>query len=73
MNTTLLATTPNSYQANILQAALSQEGIESLIKNEVISSVLPVGGFQIEVHVAEEDYERALQILKEAFPELVIP
>ncbi len=58
MKTTLLAITENNYQANILQAALSNEGIESFVKNEVISSVLPVGGFQIEIHVPEEDYER---------------
>lgn len=72
MRTVLLSTLENSFQANILQDRLREEGIESFLKNEVLSAVFGnLSGFQIEIYVDEKDYEKAEGILKEAFPELV--
>lgn len=72
MRTVLLSTLENSFQANILQDRLREEGIESFLKNEVLSGVFGnISGFQIEIYVDEKDYEKAEGILKEALPELV--
>lgn len=72
MRTVLLSTLENSFQANILQDRLREEGIESFLKNEVLSGVFGnISGFQIEIYVDEKDYEKAEAILKEGFPELV--
>jgi len=71
METVHLVTLENSAQASILQSALENEGIESFTKNEILSSVLNIAAFQIEVEVFEKDYERAFDILKEGFPYLV--
>lgn len=72
MRTVLLSTLENSFQANILQDRLREEGIESFLKNEVLSGVFGnISGFQIEIYVDEKDYEKAEGILKEGFPELV--
>lgn len=72
MRTVLLSTLENSFQANILQDRLREEGIESFLKNEVLSGVFGnISGFQIEIYVDEKDYEKAEEILKEGFPELV--
>ena len=71
MKTVYLVTLDSAYQASILQSLLQDEGVESFTKNEVLSSVLSIPGFQIEVEVFEEDYEKALGILKEGFPYLV--
>lgn len=72
MRTVLLSTLENSFQANILQDRLREEGIESFLKNEVLSGVFGnISGFQIEIYIDEKDYEKAEGILKEALPELV--
>lgn len=71
MDTIHLVTLENSAQASILQSALQNEGIETFTKNEVLSSIMNIPGFQIEVEVFEKDYERAFNILKEGFPYLV--
>lgn len=71
MKTVYLATLENSSQASIVQAALLNEGIESFLKNDILSTVINTPGFQIEIEVAEEDYEKALAVLKNGFPYLV--
>ncbi|HXK76333.1 MAG TPA: DUF2007 domain-containing protein [Bacteroidaceae bacterium] len=72
MKTVYLITLENDIQANILKDVLHNEGIECLIKNEIINSVLPNSpGFQVEVHVLESDLEKAKKIVQEGFPELV--
>lgn len=72
MKTVLLATLESRFQASILQGALKNEGIESFFTNDVVSSVFGnITGFQIEILVFEEDYERAMEILKEGFPRLI--
>lgn len=70
MKTVYLATLENSSQASILQNALENEGIESFLKNEILSTVINTPGFQIEIEVLEADYEKALEVLKNGFPYL---
>lgn len=71
MDTVYLATLENGVQASILQDVLRNAGIESFTKNEILSSVLNIPGFEIEVDVLEKDHARAYEIFKEAFPYLV--
>lgn len=71
MNTIILATLENTIQASILRDVLENEGIESFVRNEILSSVFGnVQGFQVEVLVFEEDYDKALEIFKRGFPDL---
>ena len=68
METILLSTADNNVQASLLQSALRNEGIESFLKNEHLSTVFGnIPGFQIEIYV----YEKAKEVLKNGFPELV--
>ena len=69
MKTVHLATLPNGFQAYLLKDLLSQEGIVSFMKNETISSVYNIPGFEIEVLVFEEDYEKAKEIYERGFPD----
>ena len=72
METILLLTADNNVQASLLQSALRNEGIESFLKNEHLSTVFGnIPGFQIEIYVFESDYEKAKEVLKNGFPELV--
>lgn len=66
MKTVLLKTCVNAIQAHILQGALANEGIESMLQDENISTVLSnMPGFETRILVFEDDYERALKILEE--------
>ena len=72
METILLSTADNNVQASLLQSAFRNEGIESFLKNEHLSTVFGnIPGFQIEIYVFESDYEKAKEVLKNGFPELV--
>ena len=72
METILLSTADNNVQASLLQSALRNEGIESFLKNEHLSTVFGnIPGVQIEIYVFESDYEKAKEVLKNGFPELV--
>ena len=72
METILLSTADNNVQASLSQSALRNEGIESFLKNEHLSTVFGnIPGFQIEIYVFESDYEKAKEVLKNGFPELV--
>ncbi|GKG75212.1 DUF2007 domain-containing protein [Parabacteroides sp. AM58-2XD] len=72
METILLSTADNNVQASLLQSALRNEGIESFLRNEHLSTVFGnIPGFQIEIYVFESDYEKAKEVLKNGFPELV--
>ena len=66
METILLSTADNNVQASLLQSALRNEGIEHL---STVFGNIP--GFQIEIYVFESDYEKAKEVLKNGFPELV--
>lgn len=72
MKVVYLTTLVNNVQAAILKDILHNEGIECLIKNETLSPFMDFSpGHQIELHVLEKDYDRAMKIAKEGFPELV--
>lgn len=72
MKTVLLSTLESNFQASILRDVLSNEGIESFLRNETLSGILGnIPNFQIEIFVFEDDYEKASEILKNAFPQLV--
>ena len=72
METILLSTVDNNVQASLLQSALRNEGIDSFLRNEHLSTVFGnIPGFQIEIYVFESDYEKAKEVLKNGFPELV--
>ena len=72
METILLSTADNNVQASLLQSALRNEGIESFLRNEHLSTVFGnIPGFQIEIYVFESDYEKAKEVLKNGFPELL--
>lgn len=71
MKTVYLITLDNISQASIVKDVLLNEGIESFTKNETISSVLNIPNLQLELEVFEEDYEKAYEILRQGFPELI--
>lgn len=70
MRTVRLATLDNIMQAQMLCDLLENEGIMATQRNGAMATVLNTPGFQVEVEVDEQDYERALQCLREAFPYL---
>ncbi|MDG1719674.1 MAG: DUF2007 domain-containing protein [Bacteroidia bacterium] len=52
-----------SYQLNIIEGRLSENGIQSVIINKIDSSYLNFG--EAELNVKESDFERAKEILKD--------
>ena len=67
MRTVRLMTCKDAMQAHILQGALENEGIQSVLTNENFSSlynglVENISG--VDIFVQEGDYERAVQTLK---------
>lgn len=70
MKTITLTTFNDHMQAHMLQDILRNEGIESMLQGELTNQVLSyMHSINIQVLVFEKDLERALDILKEAFPE----
>lgn len=68
MKTVKLITCNDSAQAHILQGALENEGIESLLHNENFSDLYKglmnnISG--VDIFVAEADYDKAVRVLKE--------
>lgn len=68
MKTVKLITCNDAMQAHILQGALRNEGIESLLHNENFSTLMKsyisnVSG--VDIFVLEEDYDKAVQVLKD--------
>ena len=57
-----LITSNKSYQLNIIEGRLSENGIQSVIINKIDSSYLNFG--EAELNVKESDFERAKEILK---------
>lgn len=77
MKTVKLITCNDAVQAHILQGALENEGIESILHNENFSTlykgfVNSIAG--VDILVMEEDYEKAVQVLKEnqSWPEELV-
>ena len=58
-----LITSNKSYQLNIIEGRLSENGIQSVIINKIDSSYLNFG--EAELNVKESDFERAKEILKD--------
>lgn len=74
MKTVKLITCNDAMKAHILQGALENEGIESILHNENFSTlykscVNSIAG--VDILVADEDYARAVQVLRdnESWPE----
>lgn len=68
MKTVKLMTCNDAVTAHILQGALENEDIDSVLHNENFSSLMKscisnIAG--VDVFVMEEDYERAVQVLKD--------
>ena len=66
MKTRKLITCDDAFRAHLIQGALENEGISSVLHNENTSAVLR--GFQrdlagVDIFVYEDDYEAALQVL----------
>lgn len=64
-----LITMPNIQQGYLLKDLLENEGIEVVLNNEATATMLNAFGVNIDIEVLEKDYEKALQILKESFPD----
>jgi hypothetical protein len=58
-----LITSNKSYQLNIIEGRLSENGIQSVIINKIDSSYLNFG--EAELNIKESDFERAKEILKD--------
>ena len=68
LKTVKLITCNDAMKAHILQGALENEGIESILHNENFSTlykscVSSIAG--VDILVADEDYENAVQVLKD--------
>lgn len=68
MKTVRLITCNDAVGAHILQGALENEGIESILHNENLSTLLrgyvhDISG--VDILVGEADYERAVQVLRD--------
>lgn len=68
MKTVKLMTCNDAVTAHILQGALENEDIDSVLHNENFSSLMKscvsnIAG--VDIFVMEEDYERAVQVLKD--------
>ncbi len=73
MKTVRLTTCIDAMQAHILQGALENEGIVSVLHNENFSSLLPgyanIMGAGVQIFVMECDYEKALVIIEKNEPQ----
>lgn len=68
MKTVKLITCNDSIQAHIIQGALANEGIESVLHNENMSTLLSgctTGISGVDVLVADSDYEAAVRLLQQ--------
>ena len=68
MKTVKLITCNDAMKAHILQGALENEGIESILHNENFSTlykscVSSIAG--VDILVADEDYDKAVQVLRD--------
>lgn len=68
MKTIKLFTCDDAFQAHVIQGALENEGIVSVLHNENMSNVMRGYGSEIagvDVLVYEEDYDKALLLLEQ--------
>ena len=63
----------NSYHLAILKSILDDEEIPYFVRNENLSAAYGfIPDFQEELQVSEENYDRAIEIIKKGFPEITI-
>ena len=67
MKTVRLITCDGAFQARLIQGALENEGIASVLHNENTSNILrgytpTISG--VDIFVYEDDYERAMDLLE---------
>lgn len=69
MKTVKLISVGSAFEANLIKGALENEGISCILHNESTNQVMK-GYVQVDVDifVAEEDYDRALKIAAQAQP-----
>ena len=61
----------NSYQLGILKSILDDEEIPYYVRNENLSSAYGfIPDFQEQIMVSEDDFQRAIDIIKKGFPEI---
>lgn len=71
MRAITLATLETDFQAEVLQGALSNKGIESFKRDDIFASIFSsTPGFQIEVLVYAKDYQQAFEVFEQDFPDL---
>lgn len=71
MKAMTLATLETSFQAEVLQGALSNKGIESFTRDDIFASIFSdMPGSQVEVLVFAKDYQQAFEVFKQDFPDL---
>ena len=64
-----LCSTNDEIQGNMLKSLLDSNGIESVLKNELLSPLaggIPFNEVQPELWVHEKDFDRATQIISDA-------
>ena len=72
METIVLARLHDSFHATLLKDMLLNEGIESTIRDDTLTTVYTgLLGYKIELSVFEKDYERAKEIYESGFPQEV--
>lgn len=76
MTTVKLITCNDAYQAHLIQGALENEGIASVLHNELTSTVMAGYGKEVsgvDILVYQEDIEKALALLErnQMIPELM--
>ncbi|MGL5938629.1 MAG: DUF2007 domain-containing protein [Phocaeicola sp.] len=63
----------NVTQAHLIQGVLENEGIHSVIQNELMSTMMPyVTSMGAQLVVCEEEYQAAREIVAKGFPEMVL-
>ena len=61
-----LKSSNNNLDLQLLRSRLEAAGINYFLKNELTTQILSTSpGFETELQVAEEDLEKALQIMRE--------
>ncbi|MGL5273602.1 MAG: DUF2007 domain-containing protein [Phocaeicola sp.] len=69
----MLVACTNATQAHLIQGVLENEGIHSMIQNELMSTMMPyTTSMGAQVVVCIDDYAAAKEIVSKGFPEETI-
>lgn len=55
----------NEAMANLYKHRLDEEGIQCVVSNTIVSTLIPMGAGTFSLQILEGDLERALEILEE--------